>query len=204
MSELNGSAPDRASSVLVIVDVVNDLEFDGGEALLANALPMARELAALKAAAKRCGVPVVYVNDNFGRWRSDFRSHVRHCLEDGVRGQPIATLLRPDEDDYFVLKPRHSGFYETPLQLLLHHLDARTLVLTGMAGNLCVLATAHDAHTRGYRLVVPADCVASVSRDDNAQALRHCARWLGADVRKWRGLDLEALAREAPRPALTA
>jgi len=207
VSRLNGNAPDRAT-VLLLVDVVNDLEFDGGEALLANALPMAREVAALKAAAKRGGIPAVYVNDNFGRWRSDFRSQVRHCLDDGVRGAALSRLLRPDDDDYFVLKPRHSAFYETPLQLLLADLDARTLIVTGLAGNLCVLATAHDAHIRGYRLVIPGDCTASISREDNARALRHCGRWLGADVRPWRSLDLAALARDASdggaRPAQRA
>lgn len=178
-SDPHGSAPDRSPTVLLLIDVINDLEFEGGDALLAHALPMARELAALKAAAKRAGIPSVYVNDNFGRWRSDFRSTVRHCLDDGVRGRPIAPLLQPDDDYYFVLKPRHSGFYQTALDLLLQHVRARTLVLTGIAGNSCVLLTAHDAHVRGYEKIVPADCTASISRRDNGWALRHCARWLG-------------------------
>jgi nicotinamidase-related amidase len=200
-SDPYGSAPDRSPAVLLLIDVVNDLEFEGGDALLANALPVARELAALKAAAKRSGIPAVYVNDNFGRWRSDFRTTVRHCLDDGVRGAPIAALLRPEDDDYFVLKPRHSGFYLTPLDLLLQYFEAGTLILTGIAGNSCVLVTAQDAHTRGFRLTIPADCTASISRDDNAWALRHCARWLRADVRRWRDLDLDALARGDRRPA---
>jgi nicotinamidase-related amidase len=77
-----------------------------------------------------------YVNDNFSRWRSDFAAQVRHCLDDNVRGRPIAELLQPDEEDYFVLKPKHSGFYSTCMEVLLSHLQVRRLILTGLAGNI--------------------------------------------------------------------
>src|SRR5687768_7868600 len=103
--DLSGCAPDQSPTVLILIDVINDMEFDGGDELLKFALPAAREIAALKARAAEAGVPTIYVNDNFGRWRSDFTRQVRHCLEDGVRGQLIAELLQPGEFDYFVLKP---------------------------------------------------------------------------------------------------
>ncbi len=92
-------APDRAETALLLIDVINDLEFDGGEKLLGQALPMAVSLAALKRRAKVAGIPVIYVNDNFGRWRSDFSKLVRHCLEQNVRGRPVVAQLTPDEDD---------------------------------------------------------------------------------------------------------
>ena len=76
----------------------------------ASTVPMARNVASLKRRARQAGVPCVYVNDNFGRRRSDFRAQVEHCLKSDVRGRPLAELLRPAEDDYFVLKPMHSGF----------------------------------------------------------------------------------------------
>src|SRR5687768_15892088 len=95
---------------LLLVDVINELEFEGGEKLLPHARPMARRIAALKARAVKAGVPCVYVNDNFGQWRSDFRGLVERCLTADVRGQEIARRLAPGEDDYFVLKPLHSGF----------------------------------------------------------------------------------------------
>ena len=76
-------------------------------------------------------------------------------------------LLGPQHDDYAVVKPKHSGFYATPLELLLTHLGARSLVLTGLAGDACVLLTAADAYLRAYRLFVPGDCVASADRDAN-------------------------------------
>src|SRR6185295_635186 len=104
----------------------------GGEALLRHARPMARRLAALRRRAKAAGVPVVYANDNFGRWHTDFTALVRRCTRERVRGRPIARPLTPEADDYFVLKPKHSAFFATPLETLLTYLGARTLILTGI------------------------------------------------------------------------
>ena len=131
--------------MLLLIDVINDLDFPGAESLVDFALPMARQIAALKQRARDVNIPSVYVNDNFGRWRSDFRAQVHHCLQHDVPGKRLADLLRPEEDDYFVLKPMHSGFYSTTLELLLRHLEAKTLILCGIAGNNCVLFTANDA-----------------------------------------------------------
>src|SRR5687767_3624623 len=158
--DLHGSAPDYSRVALLLIDVINDLEFPGGASLLRLALPAARRIAALKRRAKHSGIPVIYVNDNFGRWQSDFTKQVKHCLEDGVRGAPLAKLLAPEADDYFVLKPKHSGFFSTTLDVLLEYLGVETLILCGFAGNLCVLYTAHDAYMRDFHLVVPRDCMA--------------------------------------------
>src|SRR3954468_17923196 len=147
-----------------------------------------------KRRSRAAGVPTVYVNDNFGRWRSDFRSTLAHCLHQGVPGRPIAELLKPEEDDYFVLKPKHSGFQFTTLDVLLEHLGAETLVLTGVAGNFCVLFTAHDAYMRDYRIVVPRDCIASVAEENDRYALEHMAQVTKADVRPSEEIDLIALA----------
>src|SRR4029079_1157057 len=107
----NRNVPDTAPVVLLLIDVINDLDFPGNETLVKNAEAMAKSLAKLKAKAKQNGCPAIYVNDNFGRWRSDFQTLVKHCLEDEVSGRLVAELLRPADDDYFVLKPAHSGFY---------------------------------------------------------------------------------------------
>ena len=167
---------------LLMLDVINDLEFPAGDRLLRHALPMARRLARLRARARRAGIPVIYVNDNYGRWQSDFRRLTAHCRRAGVRGKPIVDLLAPAADDYFVLKPKHSGFFSTALSVLLRYLGARTLILTGMAGNICVLFTANDAYMRDFRLVVPSDCVASETADDNRRALATMRHLLRADV----------------------
>jgi nicotinamidase-related amidase len=179
---LYGNVPDTSPVALLLIDVINDLHFPEGPALLRHALPMARRLARMKGQAKRRGAAVIYVNDNFGRWRSDFKSQVDHCLSDGVTGRRIVELLKPDEDDYFVLKPAHSGFYSTTLDLLLKHLQATTVILTGIATNICVLFTASDAFLRGYRVVVPRDCVAANSARLTKEALAHMRAVLKADI----------------------
>jgi len=182
-NDLHGNAPDKSEIALLLIDVINDLEFDEGEELLRHALPAAKNIARLKARARQAGVPAIYVNDNFGRWRSDFKRTVKHCLEEKVRGRPIAELLEPDDDDYFVLKPKHSGFFSTTLDLVLEYLGARTLVLTGIAGNNCVLFTANDAYMRDYHLIIPADCIASIKQEENDYALRQMQQVLKADTR---------------------
>lgn len=181
--DLHGIAPDQAEIALLLIDVINDLEFQGGEELFQHALPAARNIVRLKERAQQAQVPVIYVNDNFGKWRSDFKRIVTRCLQENVRGRPIAELLQPNDDDYFVLKPKHSGFFSTTLDLLLKYLGARTLVLTGIAGNNCVLFTANDAYLRDYKLIIPADCTASIRKEDNDSALHQMHEVLKADIR---------------------
>ncbi|HKP37025.1 MAG TPA: isochorismatase family cysteine hydrolase [Pyrinomonadaceae bacterium] len=181
-SDLHGNAPDNAPIALLLIDVINDLEFEGGEALLQHALPAAQKIAALRDRCHRAGIPTIYVNDNFGKWRSDFKNIIEHCLNDKTRGEKIVELLKPREDDYFVLKPKHSGFFSTTLDLLLEHLGARTLILTGWATDICILFTASDAYIRDYRLMIPADCVASEDAKENERQLEFMERVLKADI----------------------
>ena len=136
---------------LLLIDVINDLAFDGGEALRKQALPMAHVITSLKRRAKAAGIPVIYVNDNYGHWQSDFQTVVEYCMRPEAPGRETTGLLRPEEDDDFVIKPRHSGFYQTNLELLLKYLKVRTLILTGMAADMCVLFTANDAYLRECR-----------------------------------------------------
>ena len=195
--DLHGNVPDKAATALILIDVINDLEFEGGDALLEHALPMAQQLAALKRRAKRAGIPAIYANDNYGRWQSDFTKLIDHVRRDCVRGSPVAELLLPEEDDYFVLKPKHSGFYSTTLDTLLDYLKVRTLILGGIAGNSCVLFTAGDAYMRDFHLFVPADCVASIDPRENEYALRQMRTVLRADTTPSPELNLEQLARQS-------
>lgn len=197
---LHGNAPDKSDVALLLIDVINDLEFPEGEQLLEQALPMAQNIAALKGRANEAGIPAIYANDNFGRWRSDFNAQVQHCLEDGVRGQPIAELLRPAKDDYFVLKPKHSAFFSTSLDLLLRYLQVETVILTGMATNICVLFTANDAYMRDLHLVIPSDCVAANTAEESEFALRQMRKVLKADTRPSLNL-VKFLEQRAPQVA---
>ena len=195
--DLHGNVPDDSSIVLILIDLINDFEFDGADQMFKNTLAIAQPIARLKQNAKAAGVPVIYVNDNFGKWQSDFRKLVDHCLEDNVKGKPIARLLRPDERDYFVLKPKHSAFYSTNLDLLLRYLRANTLILTGIAGNICVLFTASDAYMRDFNLLVPQDCIASETEADNQHALAYMAKILKADTGPSTDIDFKAMARQS-------
>jgi nicotinamidase-related amidase len=176
------SAPHRSKIALLIIDMISDFEFDGGQALFRHALPAARSILRMKERARAARIPTIYVNDNFGQWRSDFRHLVQRCLGAGVRGTPIAQLLEPSDQDYFVLKPANSGFYSTPLRTLLQLIGAQTLILTGVASDRCVLFTAADAYVRNYRLVVPRDCVAAARASDNEVAINYFRTVLKADV----------------------
>ena len=195
--DLHGFAPDECPVALLLIDWINDLEFDGGDRLFPQALQAAKAAAGLRRRAKQAGVPVIYCNDNFGKWRSDFRTLLKHVLEDNVRGKPIAELLRPDDQDYFMLKPKHSGFHSTTLDVLLDHLGATTLILSGIAGNFCVLFTAHDAYMRDFRLIVPRDCSASEEETDNRHALEHMAKTCKADIGPSAGIDFARLRKAA-------
>ena len=180
----SGAASTQGNVALLIIDMINDLEFEDGDKLLELALPMAQRLSALKDYFREAGFPVIYANDNFGKWKSDFRFQVEHCLEDNVRGKPVVELLLPSEEDYFVLKPKHSAFYATTLDVLLDHLQITRLVITGVATDICVLFTGNDAYMRDFQVAIPADCVAANTPQRTEAALRLMQRVLKADIRE--------------------
>ena len=197
--DLHGNVPDRFPVALLIIDMINDLEFPDGERFLKPSLKAAKRIAALKKRAQALQIPVIYVNDNFGRWRSDFTEVVEHCLTHGVRGQPLAELLQPESDDYFVLKPKHSAFFATTLDTLLKYLQVEHLILTGISADICILFSAKDAYMRDLGLSIPADCVASDYTAHTKMALTYMERVLGADTTPSEKLDLPVLCRKSVR-----
>lgn len=181
--DLHGSAPDNHHTALLLIDVINDFEFPRGNELFSQALPIAPNIVELKRRARAVGIPTLYVNDNFGRWQSNLDQLVNHCLNDAVRGRPFVEQLKPDAGtDYFVLKPKHSAFYQTPLDLLLKHFGAQRLILTGVSTNSCVLFTAADAYMRDLELIVPQDCVAACNAQEHGYAIEQMKCMLKADV----------------------
>jgi nicotinamidase-related amidase len=181
----------RGGDVLLVIDVINDLEFEGGEKVLPWAERMVPRLKGFRGKCDRAGVPVVYINDNFGMWRDSFSEIYTHCAKTGARGHRVARGLKPRKEDYFILKPRHSAFYATSLEPLLEDLGAERLILSGIATNLCVLFTAHDAHMRQYPIVVLSDCCAAESDFDHNTALKQLERFCGAQI----GLSAEIVPR---------
>jgi nicotinamidase-related amidase len=179
------------STALLLIDVVNPLEFEGGDDFLREARPAARRIAALQQRAHASGVPSIFVNDNFDCWHLGFREIVARVRNAEGPGKVLLDDVTPDfRRDYFVLKPMHSGFFHTSLEVLLRRLEIRRLVLTGFAGDICVLFTAVDAHMRGFELAVPIDCVASARSAGNRRALEQMQRLLAADIRPSSDLSL--------------
>ena len=186
----------KCDLALLLIDVINDLEFQDGEKLAANAVPVAGNIARLKLEAKSNGVPCLYVNDNFGQWQSDFKHLVSSCMRDGIRGAPLVKQFLPQRDDYFVLKPRHSGFFQTPLDLLLRDLGAQQLILCGLTTDSCVLFTANDAYLRGFEILVPGDCSAAMSANRHTAALGQMRRTLKATTVESSNIDFKKLLNQ--------
>jgi len=170
------------ATALLLIDLINAFEYPGGEAMRDATLKIVPAVAKLARSAREAKVPVIYANDNFGRWRSDFRELVERLSRDDHPAHDVVRPLAPGPDDYFILKPRHSAFYGTPLELFLHDLEVERLVLAGIAADSCVLMTGCDAHVRGFEVVVPADCTASPKDEDARQALDLLERAARAEI----------------------
>ena len=181
-SDLHGNVPDAADTCLLIIDMINAFDFEDADKFFPAVMQAAERIARLKQQAEAARIPTIYVNDNFGKWRNDFHKLVEYCLTSRCKGQAVAQMLGPGEEDYFVLKPKHSGFFATPLELLLKFLGTRRLILTGVAGDTCVLYTAADAYMRDFALCVPCDCTVSLDPASNQSALDHMRNTLKADI----------------------
>jgi nicotinamidase-related amidase len=187
----------KSLAALILVDVINHFEFPDGDRLLRNALPIAPKVARLKLRARQAGIPAIYVNDNFGQWRSDASKLVKYCLRPKAKGRRFVEPIQPDKEDYFVLKPMHSAFFQTPLEILLRYLGVSTLVLCGLASNSCIVCTAHDADMRGFRLFVPSDCSAARTRGEHRRTIEHLKGIVGAKVTSSTSLRLEQIRNKA-------
>ena len=167
-------APDSAAGgmAMLVIDMISCWDFPDADKLLPSARRVTAPIAALRARCRKAGVPVVYANDNRGRWRSDFPALVGLSLEAGGAGATITQALEPAREDYFVLKPSQSAFFGTPLELLLRHLNVDRIAVTGVASDQCVLATVLEARMRSLEVVVPRDCVATQSSARNRAVLR--------------------------------
>jgi nicotinamidase-related amidase len=199
MANLNSESQRRNTGkctvALVLIDVINDLVFEGSEALLNGGLHTANRIAELKRRSKDAGIPVIYVNDNFGRWRSDFAKLVNTSIHEDPPKESIVDRLLPEPDDYFVLKPRHSAFHATQLDLLLRRLGSRILILAGLTVDNCVLFTARAAHARDYQLVMPEDCVGARTLKRKREVLRILEHILAARTTRSSELDLIGLLK---------
>lgn len=195
------SAP--SETALLIIDMMNLFDFEGGSALAKSAHACSRVIRRLRDRFDDAEAPVIYVNDNFSHWQGDFRELVAACETAEGFSSRIARGLAPRPGHYHVLKPKHSCFLGTPLAILLAKLGVRQLVLTGIAADSCILATASDANMHELALWVPGDAVAAITRDRKAKALALIKASLGGDVRGSRAIPtLFPSAPESQKAAL--
>jgi nicotinamidase-related amidase len=181
--EQEADRPAPGGAALLIIDMINDMDFAGGSKMFAHAEQAAKAIVQLRDQATQRGVPVVYVNDNYGQWHSERSRIIEHCLREDSPGRELVDQVKPRHDDFFVIKPQFSGFYATNLPVLLPKLGVNRLILTGLAADICVLFTAADAHMRAYDLWVPADAVASVDQQRSDWALDIMKKAMAADIR---------------------
>ena len=187
--------PSPVPVALLLIDVLTTFRFPDGDAILEQALGIKDALVRLKTRAREAGIPVLYVNDNFGDWRSEKEVLMGRCLES--KGAEFVRPLIPDSEDYFVLKPLHSAFYMTTLEVLLRHLQVSSLILTGLTSGSCITATVHDANMRGFEIVVPSDCSCSRSLSEHTEALKQIETATGARIMPSASVRLPLLIREA-------
>lgn len=187
--------PSPVPVALLLIDVITTFHFPDGDAILKHALSIRDALVRLKIRARRAGIPVLYINDNFGDWRSEKEVLIGRCLES--KGAQFVRPLIPDSEDYFVLKPMHSAFYMTPLEVLLRHLQVHSLILMGLTSSSCIAATAHDANMRGFDIAVPSDCSCGRSLGEHTDALKQIEAATGATVTPSASVRLPLLIRNA-------
>jgi nicotinamidase-related amidase len=187
--------PSPVPVALLIIDVLTTFQFPDGDAILKGALTMRDPLVKLKARARKACIPTLYVNDNFGDWRSEKEVLMGRCLE--AKGTEFVRPLLPDSEDYFVLKPMHSAFYMTPLEVLLRHLEVEVLILAGLTSSSCITVTAHDANMRGFDIYVPRDCSCARNPAEHSQALDMLESMAGVNLKLSTTLKLQTLIRTA-------
>jgi nicotinamidase-related amidase len=169
-------------AAVLVLDVLSDFEFPDGAHVRRALQARGDTLRGFLARARTHLGPLIYVNDNFGEWRSDAPALIARCTAPRRAGAELVRTLIPAADDQIVLKPRHSAFFGTPLSALLAHRRVGTLVLTGVSIESCVWMTACDAHTRGFKLVIPADTVTGASTAAMRRTLQSLREVLGARV----------------------
>jgi nicotinamidase-related amidase len=157
------------NTAVLFVDVINDFDFIGGEHLQKHTKEILPNLIKLRKFAKENHLPIIYINDHYGMWQADFQKIIDYCKNE--RSEEIIDALKPDDKDYFFIKPQHSAFFQTPLQSLLIELDRTNLMIGGIAGDICILFTAKDAYMYQYDMHIPQNCMASEEKENNEYAL---------------------------------
>ncbi|MDX6680414.1 MAG: hypothetical protein QOG94_453 [Solirubrobacteraceae bacterium] len=168
-------------TALIVVDVLNPYDHEDADELVESMAAVVPSIAELVRRARDEDTPVIYVNDNYGHWNSSSDQLLHAALEG--RHPELVEPLRPPQDASFVIKARHSIFYETPLEYLLRQIDIDRVMLCGQVTEQCILYSALDAYVRHFALAVPPDAVAHIDAELADAALEMMRRNMRADVR---------------------
>lgn len=163
----------KESTAILVVDMLNDFIKPGGKMVLDTGKFIIESSSRLIERARNNGIPIVYVNDSHRpglRQDREFKKRAEHCIE-GTWGAEVIRELKPQEGDFVVKKRRFSGFYETDLDLTLKDLEIDTVVIIGVVTNICVRSTIHDAFFRGYKVIIPRDCVMATGEREQESSL---------------------------------
>jgi nicotinamidase-related amidase len=172
-------------TALIVIDMINGYDFPDAEKVVPSAERAIPRIERLIEQAPGMDMPVIYVNDNFGHWRSNRDELVEEALN-GNRPD-LVEPIKPDDESLFVVKARHSIFYQTPLEYLLNQEDVGRVILTGQVTEQCILYSALDAYIRHFDVRVPPDAVAHIYEDLADAALRMMERNMDADLTPGRG-----------------
>ena len=163
----------KESTAILVVDMLNDFLKPGGKMVLDIGKAIIEPSSRLLERARNNRISIVYVNDSHRpglRQDREFRKRAEHCIE-GTWGSEVIRELKPREGDFVVKKRRFSGFYETDLDLTLKDLEIDTVVIIGVVTNICVRSTVHDAFFRGYKVIIPRDCVMATGEREQESSL---------------------------------
>lgn len=165
---------------VIVVDMLND--FVTGALKCERASRIIPNIQRLLDFARKKKVPVIYVSDAHRPGvDEELELWPPHAIV-GTKGAEIIEELKPVEGDYTLQKRRYSAFYETGLNSLLRELKVDMVVLVGLVTNVCIQHTAADAFFRGYRIVVPEDCVEAPTEEAQKAAIEYLKRNYGSEI----------------------
>jgi len=164
---------------VVVVDMLND--FVTGSMKVDRASRIISNIQRLLDFARNRGIPVIYTNDSHLPGDGEFNIWPPHAVA-GTKGSEVIEELKPAKGDYVIQKRRYSAFYGTDLDHLLRKLQIDTLVLVGLVTDVCILLTAADAFFRGYKIIVPVDCVEAITEDAQRFGIEYLKTKYGCEV----------------------
>jgi ureidoacrylate peracid hydrolase len=166
-------AIDPETSAILVIDMLNDFLVEGGKMVLPEGDHIVPNQKAVMDAGRKINIPIIYVNDAHRpglREDREFLKRGQHCIE-GTWGAKVIDALKPSDEDLIITKRRFSGFFETDLDLTLKDLCIKILIVMGVVTNICVRSTIHDAFFRGYKVIVPTDCVEATGPREQKSSL---------------------------------